>query len=128
MVNVSERPVADKHLFNKAMILFFPANVCLQTGDMGNKGHKFAELWLQFEETTAKGAYWHPDADSRVLMQQLVNCGTPWEACVRHKGRFSYDNLYGEGGELLRKAIRSYKYEVRSRVNPLNASAEYGPI
>ena len=112
VVEISNRPFADKHLFNKALVLFFPSALLMMTGKVGEDGHDVAEVWLHFEETTAKGASTHPDEATRVFMQQLVTCGTPWELCVRHKERFSYDRLYGEKGALLRQAVRSYDYDV----------------
>ena len=111
---MSERPVANKHPFNKLMALFMPPAGRLVSGEMGPSGHDFAEDWLYFEETVANGASTHPDEAIRIFLQQLVTCGTPWEACVRHKERFNYDRLYGEDGELLRKAIKSYDYDVRA--------------
>jgi hypothetical protein len=113
MLKVSERPVANKHPFNKAMVLFMPPALRLVSGEMGKDGRDFADDWLHFEETVANDACTHPDEATRTFLQQLVTCGAPWEACVRHKERFSYDRLYGDNGELLRKAIQSYNYDVR---------------
>ena len=115
MLVVSERPVANKHAFNKAMVLFMPTALRLMSGEMGKDGCEFAEEWLHFEETVANRASTYPDEATRTLLLQLVACGVPWEACVRQKERFSYDRLYGENGELLHKAIRSYSYDVRAR-------------
>ena len=114
VLEISNRPVADKHLFNKAMALFYPTQVMMQMGELGEDGHDFAEAWMLFEETTAKGASTHPDEATRVFMQQLVTCGCPWELCVRHKERFSYESLYGDNGVLLREAVQSYNYDVRT--------------
>lgn len=114
MVGISQGPTGDKHLDLKAYSFFFQANVMLLMGQPGEHGHEFAEVWLIFVETAAKAANSHSNEAVRVLMQQVITTGSPWELCVRHKQRFSYDAVYGEGGELLKRAVRSYNYGVRT--------------